>query len=563
MSAVNRLNPQEFETKLHALGKYFKIAQELRLCFRHLDLYGPRYLPVLGYEIISHLLKHRFVDAVVNFNFDELLDQAIFDELGVGQFIRVISDGDFPAHLFRNSKHCPPLYIKPHGTVGHPSTLRFTREDYYGIPEGIREAVESVISGKLVTLIVLGFRMQSFEFNDILKKARPNSEIFYIDLEMPSPDQGVGANFQSYLLRVKKNTTISKILTAVYETTHGLYNPFFSPRRIHRHVLISSIFSYIEFNENYDDNLELYFHDRTVIELALAVAKGKGVIDLRTIANDRCGHYYFLYKEKQKEKKRTAGSIVDICKKLGLHSINYSNEVYSLEPGVTEYGSVSKQKFNKLAATLSANVLAALQSEKAKDRLRCMETGLGQTLKNFYNSKEYEMRTQVEKSDSILFDGYLELSTETALKFETLKMLQREDWDCLFAVAETGEWLLASPVPELIQKRKAKLYVIVANSSFKQNLKNKFGNRVFVRQLDWWRHNRHMTVLLKATEPVCGIYFYRRLRAPGISPIRLKDKSKDLGTILQCFQAYWTMTEKRDKWLDSTRIESVEKIVAH
>ena len=41
-----------------------------------------RYYPGLAYEILAHLMKHGFIDAIINFNFDEVLDQAIEDELG-------------------------------------------------------------------------------------------------------------------------------------------------------------------------------------------------------------------------------------------------------------------------------------------------------------------------------------------------------------------------------------------------------------------------------------------------------------------------------------------------
>ena len=75
---VYRLSGTDFETKLLALSKFdpITLVDELHKIFNR------RYCPTITYEIISHLLKHRFVDAVINFNFDELLDQSIEDEIG-------------------------------------------------------------------------------------------------------------------------------------------------------------------------------------------------------------------------------------------------------------------------------------------------------------------------------------------------------------------------------------------------------------------------------------------------------------------------------------------------
>lgn len=42
---------------------------------------GYKYLPSYLYEIISHMFKHRFFDAIINFNFDEILDNALEDEM--------------------------------------------------------------------------------------------------------------------------------------------------------------------------------------------------------------------------------------------------------------------------------------------------------------------------------------------------------------------------------------------------------------------------------------------------------------------------------------------------
>lgn len=90
-----RLDQGDFEAVLLALSKFDQAAVLDGLK----TIYNRKHYPSLTYEVLAHWLKHRFIDAIVNFNFDELLDQAINDEIGQGGYYRVISDGDCPGDL--------------------------------------------------------------------------------------------------------------------------------------------------------------------------------------------------------------------------------------------------------------------------------------------------------------------------------------------------------------------------------------------------------------------------------------------------------------------------------
>jgi hypothetical protein len=118
LELVNRLGRFEFETRLLALSR-FDPETVLSMLHEKCDV---RHYPSLTYEILAHLMKHGFIDAVINFNFDEVLDQSIDDELGVDQYVRIVRDGEWLLHLQSRTPDDPwrfdkPLYIKPHGTV--------------------------------------------------------------------------------------------------------------------------------------------------------------------------------------------------------------------------------------------------------------------------------------------------------------------------------------------------------------------------------------------------------------------------------------------------------------
>lgn len=54
--------------------------------------YGPQKAPQLGYELVAHLLRHSFIDHVISFNWDEILDRAINGEIGASGYRRVLPE---------------------------------------------------------------------------------------------------------------------------------------------------------------------------------------------------------------------------------------------------------------------------------------------------------------------------------------------------------------------------------------------------------------------------------------------------------------------------------------
>lgn len=180
-----------FETRL-ALLSHFVGTQKIRSEIS--KMFNQRLLPPFFYSLSAHLLKSRFIDGIINFNFEELLDQAIEEELGIGQQNFVISDGNIKDYgdLLNEEKLVEPFYVKPHGTASHSSTLRFTKDHYIEIPEKIELLLNQLLLGKriktesgssnkepyhqfeILNLIVSGFALESIEFNNILEKTIAN-----------------------------------------------------------------------------------------------------------------------------------------------------------------------------------------------------------------------------------------------------------------------------------------------------------------------------------------------------------------------------------------------------
>ncbi|MBK9257154.1 MAG: SIR2 family protein [Saprospiraceae bacterium] len=189
-----------FEERLFLLLHFFT-EDEVRKIVH--SLFELRTVPVYFYEYLAHLFKNRFFDAVINFNFDELLDQALQEEIGPGQFSTIISDGDCKDYesYIDDFRLKVPLYIKPHGTASNKGSMRFTKEQYLEIPQSVENLIEELFMGHKkdlpkynmrphiefsdLNMYVFGFEMTSIEFLEIIHrvaKEKAKSKDFIINV---------------------------------------------------------------------------------------------------------------------------------------------------------------------------------------------------------------------------------------------------------------------------------------------------------------------------------------------------------------------------------------------
>jgi len=550
LSQIYKLEKDAFETHLRALSISAFEAQKLRDNLQ--KLYSHRFMPVLGYEILAHMLKHRFLDAIINFNFDELLDQSIEDELDRREYRHILSDGDCPDESeLRNRISELPFYIKPHGTARHKSTLRFTREDYYGLPFDIQRVLKYLLTDKPVVLLVIGFGMQSLEFNHILEEAKEGSKIFHINFSNPTSKNAFRRFGRNELLKVdspnsgkREKNTISEMLTSIWDCTAASLKEEYRPRNISRHILVSKIFS----GNVKENNKESYLRGRTVIEICLSIAKAKGLITMSQLTDDRCGKYFDYYKPYNRE-----ANFYEMCRQIGLKDIGYSREAMRLmkeQPETMNPNILSVEEFEKEIDFLYSRVQDNLDPVS---RNRLSKNLFRETLLEMYHGPEIELRYQPHSPYTKIFRYPKPIPTYTVMKFYTKQMFYRE-WSYLFAVAETGQWLMESYFSEQIMKNEnAKIYLIVADTIWEEEIRKTFGKRIVdVKRLPWWEHNRHITIMANQNRtPLSGIYFSRRLRSANINPVLL-DNVDDTLSLLESFNAYWIKASRmKEEWISA------------
>jgi predicted transcriptional regulator len=605
LSQVYRLNKDDFETKLLAISKFSNdLYDQLK------EIYNYRFYPSQFYELLAHLLKNRFVDAIINFNFDELLDQAIEDEINQGLYIKIISDGDVPNSfndIMIDNRLKIPLYIKPHGTVSHKTSLKFTREDYFNLSSDINGFIGELLSGRLndekipINLLVFGFNMESFEFNELIKKNIPiSSKIYIFNKNNPIKDSLLEADLKKkhiVPIHIPRNDNIystDKILNTLFSRINNIFRSEYKPRSVLRHVLISKLFSDKEIKKGI--NLEgriSYFKDRTYVELILLVSKCFGLISLKQITNDRVGIYYNLYKtelEKKNERndkmpKQPVEPIFKFCENIGLVQYGYSREFYTLSKNHKENFlklTISSESFfdnyvnnNNLLDRIknkkyiSDSLFMKLHDDKINDLFK-------RTLKELFKAEDSEICPVYNHIYDNIFSNPEILNTKLSLDYQTKRQINGEgleNWDILLSIAETGEWIIKKSVSELKDK---KIAMIIADNTHEKKLRKK-NNNIIIAQLNWWLHNQHMSIYLRKRDTsqiitnfnnfedwekhfkvIKVIYFSRRSRESLINPIILNN-DKDFDLVLRTFFAYLAKTKHYGS-IDHVRNKDIKEV---
>lgn len=336
------------------------------------------------YEAVAHLTKHRCIDAVISYNFDQILDQSLLEELNEGEFHTVVTDRDASLVPSWEADHEDyiPLYVKPHGTASDPDSLRFTLDQYYDLPEGLLGGMATLIGNEWTAIISIGCGMTSFDQQYLL--AQPDMlEIF--DL---SPDKISLKKVEEFREAYAQGLGASKVkhwhipVKRVYESRYRLGDPLdpnpaggpsgpsapfgtegrghgapphdedppgAEPAGVHLldiiHMMESSCASSVVETRSvarhevitgpwilhrrpgHESSIERYLRDRAILEFVLAALKSGGVTNAASLVQDRSNVYY--------ERLRACGSSLqwdDLLGLAGLVRSRDSNETYLMTP---------------------------------------------------------------------------------------------------------------------------------------------------------------------------------------------------------------------------------------
>lgn len=561
LQRVYGLDPKDFETRIAALSRTPEITEHVRNAVSR--RYALRHPTILGYELLAHLLKHRFLDAIISFNFDELLDQSLDDELGPKAYHRLVSDRDCLSVITDpDSSAYLPLYIKLHGTASEPDSLRLTREAYYKLSQKLMEVVEKLLESEMTVIMNVGSAMTGFDLHRLLRipqqlevydlsykplsakvqreitneRRKPMRDSFYADEDRDDPLFFLPVTLLAAgTEKPKCDGWLQRLIRVIAHRSGKHADPksladLVVFRSTDRHEAVADVLGpaatlnrWIKNPKSEHDEYVEYLRKRTIVELALSGAKARGLAQLSWLALDRCGKYFELYRREGDrapglETWNTLRRASGLKENKALPDVVESDKKLCLPAArpTLQDGTWSLREF--VPNLQAEHVISQIG---AKDP--SVERRLSRTLRRLQDGSEVEIDSTDDQICAKAFDNAFPLPTVTSLSVYTRSLfdgLQPEDE--IYIICETGEWLLEKKMINLLSKQKH-IEVITAFELKWTQLKRKYGDRLKLHAIEPWRHNRHMTITCRGSFPQRAVYFARRLRTPMITPVYLKE----------------------------------------
>lgn len=567
LTTVSRLDQNDFETQLLAYSRFDKdfVLQILK------ELYHLRYPVSLFYEIVAHMFKHRFIDVIVNFNFDEMLDNAIEEEMLLSEYKFIYSDGHCPEKdaeneelLLSGSRLRVPVYIKPHGTISHMSTLRFTRKDYYEVPIRMRETLEFLFKGERentsplpINLIVVGFGLKSFELNKIFKdtinkqnesKGVNINKMFYFDrfekaditsrINRLPPELNGFTKDNVYFLPLSTDKSAPENLDNLFYTLWGRiekqFKNDFKPKGIARHVILHHLFNPIAkrllltpFPERKSTDVlrqktheEEYFKDRIYVELGFEILNSNdGIINLHQLSQNRVGKYFLLLRNSDK-----SANLFDFLKEVGL-------EKYTPFTDDTWYFDIHKEKSTNLKSRIRTEVLKLISDDLPIKRIRTQpkhllpENGLKQfenAIRRLEDDRGLYLTISTDAKNSRLsifqklgHENYINNDAKWIYvfrRFFTPNKLKK--WDAALVISETGNSFTHDCLKDKLKNKKVLLIAAYNARTGKEERHKELVDKLKaieesipdgktskdIRFLPLRSHNQHMVVFIKVDQ---------------------------------------------------------------
>jgi hypothetical protein len=458
----------DFETHLGALSSVFgdeEVRRELRAT------YGRPNAPHLTFEILAHLLKHRFVDAIINFNFDELLDIAVRHEMGGSDYLHAVSDGDCQPldAITIEGRLKIPLYIKPHGTVSHPSTLRFTKEHYYELPPAMKTFLTGVVQGLRgdastgrnerthdITLITIGFGMNSLDLNRILDGV-DEEKVVHFAIDTKPPRTNARFKEQHWLQVSPTQRRVGEVMRKLWSETSSQFRTTLQPRGIKRHLIVHRLFHSAgtgpEPGHRVPRDDQEYAYARLCTEIAIELARGNGQINTEAMTVGRVGYYLKhlsdLVRKNGAVSRRFAAPLASVYKAFGVVPRRYTGRVLTC-PLPDKKRFVEATDVNKeIARSLWTNLRRVLSetSHDLRDHIASdslMDGEMKDALEALCASDALTIEPRFDAANLIVSTGskaHDVLHTNLAVSLEFLEMIGRRDFDLLLIVSTFGKVL--------------------------------------------------------------------------------------------------------------------------
>lgn len=590
-----RTSPDNFEAQMLAMAQFSAkmVTDELT------NLCGNKNVPCLVYEILAHMFKHRFVDVIVNFNYDELLDNAISEELpNPGDYRYVYTAGHCPNNLKElriDNRIKQPIYIKCQGTISQSNSMRFMEAKAFMMERAIQDHLLELLEGHVpdaisqeflpINLLVFGFSMQNHVFNNLIKRSlETNPEkltLWLFDIDANILDY-VRAEFAAEIrdkklevkfLPLSNEFSLEQVLIDIWEETSSNFDPYYQPRGIDRHLFIDHFFHHVSPIKLYQREkrkssfTEKYYRDRLFVELFILILQSNGIIHLSQLTRSRTGK--FLLKLKNETNGKHA--IFDYLDKMGMEPYqDFMFDTFVLR----DRDSLKTKK--GLIQFLTERLSESVKMKESRKAITDQET-LEPLIKGVLKRRLLLVNPKYDHVHDNIFaelppKNIMNTSLAWIYNYRQNIVSKLDDWDVMLTITEEGGFLRQDfRNNRFVGKNKFFEVILAANGTHERdNSASKWLNQGMLlsgelKYRPWWLHNKHMIILLKRKATafadnwrhnwklVEGFFYHHKMLSRRVNPVKIEGE-KDLTTLLYMFAIYWRGT------LDSPVLSNYEKL---
>jgi hypothetical protein len=598
------LDTESFEFKLNTLQSMLW-EKDLKQEFR--TRLGYKHIPSLFYEIVGHMFKHRLIDVIINFNFDEILDAVIAEEMGDGEYSKIVMNGDCPdkfSDLYLGNKLRAPIYIKPHGTISHAGTLKFTYDHYSDGNVTIKTLLSDLFSDSHeengnsleMNIISAGYSYSDPDLHKLLQKANTNQLkiINYYIFDYKEQTEYFEKNTFWKNLKARpfykeaKNPDLGEVFNEVWREMTQNFKPIFRdkyPKGIERHKIIAGLFQNnrpnpIRYFIEKDDvgaaenkkGYITYIRSRIFVEIAIVLAQSQGLVHINQFRSSRLRNYFGLLHEIDGT-DNLENSLDHFLSRFGFVEpyMKVMRDTYQISPAWLDRKTskiLIPELLSKLAALIDKPEVALGNYphwfEKIANNTLCV---VNSDIKEYYLSPF----STVSKGN-LLFNDMRWL-------YSMGQEFQSKEWNAVLAISERGDIIWDQVYRRAVRRNKAAIWAILADhridrqeNDLSHKRASKFkGLKLRVEYLPWEMHNKHMYIFLNIPDDesreiqfIKGIYYVRRLLTNVVNPVILS-KESDVKILFDYFCSYWQKAQSYNKLgydrlrLNETGFKNIEK----
>ncbi len=302
--------PYTFEEVLSVYQKVLGSEEAIQLLKEHFHIseenFPNKTLITLFNECLAHLAREHLVDFVVTFNFDELLEHSIKEDIGPNSYVNIMSPAEFKwadihglfdsssrgysnpeqRDAYRGCYRSKLWLLKPHGTISHENTLRHLIQQVWQFETEKENVLKRIFKNSHI--VVVGYSLSAADLHRILITHALSGSIKGLYWINPSDMPGdLGVNLKNTIEKINPgsffhiksdaDTFALKLFEKLYSENNfkmeevkmsGLIPPF-------RHLIRAFVFQ----KEN---GLDCTFENRFILEMIIYAIRMKGWFSSRT-----------------------------------------------------------------------------------------------------------------------------------------------------------------------------------------------------------------------------------------------------------------------------------------